>query len=104
MRQADMLSAWCKLTSAAKGGCSLKPDVDDLVPSETAPEHSVGDQASPSSFPKVLRRRLDYFFSERNISPKADRAMWTKIVLGLAVLAGSWITLYTLKPDSWRFV
>ena len=57
-----------------------------------------------SSFPKVLRRRLDNFFSQGNISPKADRMMWIKIAVGLAVLAGSWIALYTLKPDSWKFV
>jgi linoleoyl-CoA desaturase len=57
-----------------------------------------------SGFPKVLRSRLDQFFSGRNISPKADSAMWVKIASGLAVLAGSWIALYTLHPDSWQFV
>jgi linoleoyl-CoA desaturase len=51
-----------------------------------------------------LRRRLDDFFSEGNISPKANRTMWVKIAVGLAVLAVSWIALYALKPDSWRFV
>jgi linoleoyl-CoA desaturase len=30
--------------------------------------------------------------------------MWVKIATGLAVLAGSWITLYVLNPDSWKFV
>jgi fatty acid desaturase len=30
--------------------------------------------------------------------------MWVKIALGLAVLAGSWIALYALNPDSWKFV
>ena len=30
--------------------------------------------------------------------------MWVKIAMGLAVLAGSWIALYALKPDSWRFI
>jgi linoleoyl-CoA desaturase len=83
---------------------SLNPEIDDLVPTETSPRHSVGDSESVSSFPKVLRRRLDDFFSDGNISPKADRAMWLKITVGLAVLAGSWIALYELKPDSWRFV
>ncbi len=83
---------------------SLKPEIDDLVPSEAALRHSVGDPACASSFPKVLRRRLDNFFSDGNISPKADRTMWVKIAVGLAVLAGSWIALYALKPDSWRFV
>jgi len=65
---------------------------------------SVDDLACVSSFPKVLRRRIDDFFSDGNISPKADRTMWVKIAVGLAVLAGSWIALYALKPDSWRFV
>ena len=83
---------------------SLKPDIEDLVPSEAAPRHAVGGAASVSSFPKVLRRRLDNFFSDGNISPKADRTMWVKIALGLTVLAGSWIALYALDPDSWRFV
>jgi linoleoyl-CoA desaturase len=83
---------------------SLNPEIDDLVPSEVALRHSVVDLASAPSFPKVLRRRLDDFFSHGNISPKADRAMWVKIAVGLAVLAGSWIALYALKPDSWRFV
>ena len=30
--------------------------------------------------------------------------MWVKIALGSAVLAGSWIALYTFKPDSWKFI
>jgi len=83
---------------------SLKPEIDDLVPSEASLRHSVDDRSGVSSFPKVLRRRLNDFFSDRNISPKADRTMWVKIVIGLAVLAGSWIALYVFRPDSWRFV
>ena len=83
---------------------TLKLDMDDLVPSEALQWQSVGDRAGVSSFPKVLRRRLDNFFSERNICPKADRTMWVKIALGLAVLAGSWTALYTLNPVSWKFV
>ena len=83
---------------------SLKPEIDDLVPSEASLGHSVDDPARVSSFPKVLRRRIDDFFLDRNLSPKADRTMWVKIAVGLAVLAGSWIALYLLKPDSWRFV
>ena len=76
---------------------SLNPDIDDLVPSEASLRHSVFDSAPASSFPKVLRRRLDDFFSDGNISPKADLAMWVKIAVGLAVLAGSWIALYALQ-------
>ena len=82
----------------------LNPEIDDLVPSEAALPHSAVDPVAASSFPKVLRRRLDDFFSEGNISPKADRSMWLKIAVGLMVLAGSWIALYVFRPNSWRFV
>jgi linoleoyl-CoA desaturase len=83
---------------------SLNPEIEQLVPAEASLRDSIFDSAPESSFPKVLRRRLDNFFSEGNVSPKADLAMWVKIAVGLAVLAGSWIALYTLKPDSWKFV
>ena len=92
------------MTSETEAVITLKPDIDDLVPSEASPRQSVGDPAGASSFPKVLRRRLDKFFADGNISPKADRTMWVKIAAGLAVLAGSWIALYALRPDSWKFV
>ena len=98
------INAEAQLRSETEAVISLKPDIDDLVPSEASPRHSIGDPAYASSFPKVLRRRLDNFFSDGNISPKADRAMWVKIAVGLAVLAGSWIALYALNPDSWKFV
>ena len=61
------------MTSETDAAISLKPDIDDLVPSEASPQPSVGDPANVPSFPKVLRRRLDNFFSDGNISPKADR-------------------------------
>ncbi|HMG86722.1 MAG TPA: acyl-CoA desaturase [Terracidiphilus sp.] len=83
---------------------SLQSDIDDLVPSEALPREVAGDAASVSSFPKVLRRRLDKFFADQNISPKADRTMWVKIFTGLTVLVGSWIALYAFKLDSWGFV
>src|SRR5580700_8518488 len=83
---------------------SLKPDIEDLVPSEASARHSVGEPSNASSFPKVLRSRLDNFFSDKHISPKAGRSMWIKIALGLAVLAGSWIAIYERNPDSWKFV
>ena len=92
------------MTSETVLATILEPETDDLVPSEASPRHSAGDLAGVSSFPKVLRRRLDRFFADQNISPKADRTMWIKIVTGLAVLTGSWIVLYALRPDSWRFV
>jgi linoleoyl-CoA desaturase len=88
---------------------TLNPDIDDLVPSEAAQptvaaDPVAGDPVAVSSFPKVLRRRLERFFADANLSPKADRTMWTKIAVGLAVLAGSWIALYVLRPDSWKFL
>ena len=80
-----------------------QPDIADLVPSETSASPII-EPAEASSFPKVLRSRLDRFFADQNISPKADRTMWVKIGMGLAVLAGAWIALYTLRPGSWKFV
>jgi linoleoyl-CoA desaturase len=92
------------VTSETEAEITLQPDRDDLVPSEASPRQLAGDQAGVASFPKVLRRRLDKFFADGNISPKADRTMWIKITAGLAVLADSWIALYAFKPDSWKFV
>ncbi len=91
------------MTSETEAVSTVKPD-HDLVPSEASPQQSAGDPAGPSSFPKILRRRLDRFFADQNISPKADRTMWVKIAAGLAGLMGSWIVLYAFKPDSWKFV
>ncbi len=106
--QANMVSGNYQVklpvASETEAVISLKPDIEDLVPSEASVRHSIGDTANASSFPKVLRSRLDNFFSDGHISPKADRSMWIKIALGLAVLAGSWIALYALHPDSWKFV
>src|SRR5579863_177253 len=82
---------------------SSQPDIDDLVPSEASLRQIAGDPTSASFFPKVLRRRLDKFFADQDISPKADGTMWVKVSVGLALLLGSWIALYALKPDSWRF-
>jgi linoleoyl-CoA desaturase len=96
--------AEASVTSETEAVITLKPEIDDLVPSEGSPRQSVGDPASVASFPKVLRRRLDKFFADGNISPKADRTMWVKIATGLAVLAGSWIALYVFNPGSWKFV
>ncbi len=80
-----------------------QPDIADLVPSETSASPIV-EPVGGSSFPKVLRSRLDNFFADQSISPKADRRMWVKIAMGLAVLVGSWIALYALNPGSWKFV
>src|SRR6204780_4123407 len=80
-----------------------EPEISDLVPSETSASPII-EPAVDSSFPKVLRSRLDRFFADQSISPKADRTMWVKIAMGLAVLVGAWIALYTLRPGSWKFV
>jgi linoleoyl-CoA desaturase len=96
--------AEARVTSETELVITQKPDMDDRVSSEGLPEQSVGDPTTVSSFPKVLRRRLEKFFADGNISPKADRTMWVKIAAGVAVLAGSWIALYAFKPASWKFV
>ena len=80
------------------------PDIEDLVPSEAALQHPPSDPAAAASFPKVLRRRLDRFFAENKISPKANPMMWAKIATGAAVLFGSWIAIYALHPNSWAFI
>ena len=92
------------MTSEAQAMIALEQEMGDLVPSEASPQRPVGESAGASSFPKVLRSRLDRFFADQNISPKADRSMWVKIATGLAVLVGSWIAIYAFKPDSWRFI
>jgi linoleoyl-CoA desaturase len=80
-----------------------QPEIADLVPSEASPSPAI-EWPVAGSFPTVLRSRLDRFFADQRISPKADRTMWVKIALGLAVLAGAWIALYMLRPGSWKFV
>ncbi|HXW91844.1 MAG TPA: acyl-CoA desaturase [Terriglobales bacterium] len=80
-----------------------EPEISDLVPSETSGS-PILEPVGSSSFPKVLRSRLDRFFADQNISPKADLAMRVKIVAGLAVLAGSWSALYALRPGAGKFV
>jgi linoleoyl-CoA desaturase len=80
------------------------PNVADLSRPERSEPLPAPRPADSSSFPKVLRRRLDSFFAEGEISPKADRTMWVKVAAGLAVLAGSWIALYAFRPGSWRFI
>jgi linoleoyl-CoA desaturase len=80
-----------------------EPEAADFVATERSARPAT-EPAGAASFPKVLRRRLDNFFAEQNVSPKADRAMWVKIAVGLGVLAGSWIVLYAVRPGGWKFV
>jgi len=91
------------VTSETEAVITLKPDMEDLVPSEASLRVTAGDLAGAPSFPKVLRRRLDKFFADGNISPKANSMMWTKIAAGLTVLAGSWVAIYAFRPNSWKF-
>ncbi len=91
------------MTFEFEGVISQQPNAPDLAPSEASASPII-EPVDASSFPKVLRNRLDRFFAEQNISPKADRTMRVKIAAGLAVLGGSWIALYALSPGSWKFV
>ena len=95
------------MTSQSQAAIALDPDIspyiEDLVPHENTPRIP-GDPAHVASFPKTLRRRLDTYFAENSLSPKADRAMWTKIAAGLTVLTGSWIALYAFNPRPSIFV
>ncbi len=90
------------LMFAAQAAIAAGPDAEDLVPPEDAALSAI-EAASASSFPKVLRRRLEKFFADADLSPKANPAMWGKIAIGMAVLAGSWIALYMLHPAAWAF-
>jgi linoleoyl-CoA desaturase len=83
---------------------ALEPDVHMVSPSEISQPPLVGDASSATSFPRVLRRRLDKFFADADLSPKANRAMWVKIATGLTILLGSWIAIYAFRPDAWKFV
>jgi len=92
------------LTSGTEAVMALRPDAEDLVPHEPLPPHSTSDPTIGASFPKVLRRRLEGFFVDQQISPKADASMWLKIAAGLSVLLGSWIAIYAIRPGAWLFV
>ena len=97
------MTAEAQVTFEPETVTTQEPDTADLVSHETAPRQSI-DSAGAASFPRVLRRRLDRFFADQKISPKADPMMWGKIAIGLAVLVGSWIALYWLRPGPWTFV
>ncbi len=83
---------------------TLNQELDGLLPSGIVPPQAVGERSGATSFPKVLRRRLERFFAEQNLSQKADVTMWVKIATGAVVLAGSWIAIYAFRPNSWKFV
>jgi len=50
--------------------------------------------AKPFVFASVLRRRLDDYFRDHHVSPKATPLMWAKIVLGLLAFVVSYGALY----------
>jgi linoleoyl-CoA desaturase len=75
----------------------------ELAPTDEAAATALAANSS-SSFPKVLRSRLNHFFADQQVSPKANPAMWVKIAVGLTALVGAWIALYTLRPGSWAFI
>ena len=91
------------MTFETEAVIAQEPDTADLVPSESSASLMI-EPVGASLFPKVLRRRLDRFFADQNISPKADRTMWVKVAVGLAVLVGVWIALYALRPGLGKFV
>ena len=91
------------MTFETEAVIAQEPETAELVPSEASPSQ-VLEPADGSSFPKVLRRRLDRFFADPNLSPKADRTMWVKIAVGLTVLVGAWVALYAFRPGSWKFL
>jgi linoleoyl-CoA desaturase len=87
---------------------SPAPSIDDRPSSQSlgadkparGPEE--GDSARESRFAEVLRWRIDDFFTEHNLSPKADRAMALKVALGLAVWMAGFLCLYSPSPLLWR--
>ncbi|WP_263377351.1 fatty acid desaturase family protein [Granulicella paludicola] len=87
-----------------QAGGILHTDSEDLVPSEAVVRLQSGAPIDLASFPKVLRSRLDSFFAATQTSPKADGMMWSKIGIGLVVLAGSWTAIYAFKLNSWAFM
>jgi linoleoyl-CoA desaturase len=88
---------------AVQATIAESPDAADIVPLEASTSPTI-EAANASSFPKVLRWRLERFFADADRSPKADPTMWGKIAIGMAVLAGSWIALYMHHPAAWEFV
>jgi len=88
---------------AAEAEITEASDAADLVPPEPSASSTI-EAESASTFPKVLRLRLEKFFADADLSPKADPTMWGKIAIGMSVLAGSWIALYMLRPVAWAFV
>src|ERR1700721_4247655 len=93
----EMASALNTLAATAPS-----PAVEDLVSHDPAQEAM--DCVSDPSFPKVLRRRLDQYFADQKLSPKANAMMAVKIAAGLVVLGGSWAAIYALRAGTGWFL
>jgi linoleoyl-CoA desaturase len=81
------------VTSETEVAIDVDQDFEGMLPSGPGLRQDLPSPSGSHSFPKVLE-----------LSPKADRTMWIKIAAGTALLAGSWIALYALRPNSWKFV
>ena len=92
------------MTSETQVEVTFDAETEELLPAESFSQASAFAPPTASSFPKVLRYRLNQFFADQDLSPKADVAMWVKIVVGTIVLAGSWIAIYTQRPAAGSFV
>ena len=88
----------------SESGAGLMLQAEERETFSSVPGPEAARTSGADSFPKVLRRRLDQYFVESKISPKADRSMWLKIAAGLALLAGSWLAIYILKLHSTAFL
>jgi linoleoyl-CoA desaturase len=97
------ITAEAQVTFEPEEVITQEPDIAHLVPFEAVSRQRT-DPAGTTSFHKVLRHRLDGFFADQNISPKAGVMMWAKIAIGLAVLTCSWIALYLFRPGPFAFV
>jgi linoleoyl-CoA desaturase len=60
--------------------------------------------ASRADFPAALRRRIQAYFREQNLSPKANSMMVAKVAFGLTAWVGTYAGLYALKLDAPAFV
>lgn len=88
---------------AAENTIAVAPGATILVLPQ-AMESTTQEAENPPSFSKTLRARLETFFADASLSPKADLNMWGKISVGMTLLAGSWIALFLLHPPAWAFV
>ena len=58
----------------------------------------------PSKFSRELYQRINHYFTENNISKRADRRMNAKIIGGLSWLLLSYLALYFFNLEFWQFL